>query len=96
MPLLALSDHWRVAHDGRLQWIVEQRRGRRWRGRRFHVERDALLRSIAEMYGPIDPATVATIQAWPARYADAKFNQTHPDRAAACHEPVIWLFDIIE
>jgi hypothetical protein len=30
----------RVAHDGRLQWIVEQRRGQRWRGRRFHVERD--------------------------------------------------------
>ena len=83
MPLLPLSDRWRVAHDGRLQWIVEQRRGRRWRGRRFHVERDALLRSIAEMCGPVEPAAVATIRAWPARYAAAVFNQAQPDRVAA-------------
>jgi hypothetical protein len=26
-PLLALSDRWRVAHDGRLQWIVEHAGG---------------------------------------------------------------------
>jgi hypothetical protein len=48
VPLLRLDDRWRVAHDGRLQWVLQHRKGDNWYGRRFHSERDPLLRSVAE------------------------------------------------
>jgi hypothetical protein len=68
---MTLNARWRVAHDARLQWILQYRYGKAataWRGRRFHVERDPLLRTIRELCGPVDPAAVGMIKAWPARY----------------------------
>ena len=73
-PILELNDGWRVAHDGALQWILQRssvKRGttiRRWQGRRFHAERDSLLRSIAELCGAVDPSAVETIKGWQPRY----------------------------
>ncbi len=71
--LLQLNDGWRLAHDGHLQWILQRRNSRpekpaTWTGRRFHVERDALLRSIAELCGAVDPQAVETIRGWPDCY----------------------------
>jgi hypothetical protein len=71
--LLQLNIGWRLAHDGSLQWILQRRMSKlgkpaKWGGRRFHVERDPLLRSIAELCGPVDARTVETIRAWPPRY----------------------------
>jgi hypothetical protein len=73
-PILQLNDGWRIAHDGALQWVIQRssvtrRTGaRRWQGRRFHVERDPLLRSIRELCDPLDQSAVETIKGWPARY----------------------------
>ena len=71
--LLQLNEGWRLAHDGSLQWILQQRMSKlgkpaKWGGRRFHVERDPLLRPIAELCGPVDASAVETIRAWPPRY----------------------------
>ena len=71
VPVLKLNDRWRLAHDGRLQWILQYRYGKAataWRGRRFHVERDSLLRSIAELCGLVDQAAIETIKGWSPRY----------------------------
>ena len=72
--LLQLNEGWRLAHDGSLQWILLRRMSKRgkpakWGGRRFHVERDPLLRSIAELCGPVDANATETIRAWPPRYS---------------------------
>ena len=45
----------------------------RWGGRRFHVERDPLLRSIAELCGP---GAIETIRAWPPAYCPGFPGQT--------------------
>jgi hypothetical protein len=71
--LLQLNVGWRLAHDGSLQWILLRRMSKlgkpaKWGGRRFHVERDPLLRSIAELCGPVDASAVETIWGWPPRY----------------------------
>ncbi len=71
VPKLQLNDRWRIADDGRLQWILQYRYGEdaaAWRGRRFHVERDALLRSIRELCGAVDPAATAAVAIWPAMH----------------------------
>ena len=39
----------------------------KWGGRRFHVERDPLLRSIRELCGEVDPPAIEAIKGWPAR-----------------------------
>ena len=70
---LQLNDGWLLTHDGSLQWILQRRmstlrKPARWGGRRFHLERDPLLRSIAELCGPVDASAVETIRAWPPRY----------------------------
>ena len=71
--LLQLNDGWRLVHDGSLQWTLQRRHSTprktaKWSGRRFHVERDPLLRSIAELCGPVDASAVETIKGWPPRY----------------------------
>jgi hypothetical protein len=68
-----LNKGWRLAHEGSLQWILLRRMSKlgkpaKWGGRRFHVELDSLLRSIAELCGPVDASVVETIRAWPPRY----------------------------
>jgi len=67
-PALRLNSHWAVSDDGSLQWLLLRRAGRNWHPRRFHVERDALLRTIRELSGAFDPAVVETIRAWPLLY----------------------------
>jgi hypothetical protein len=47
---------------------LQIREGKNWIGRRFHGERDQLLRSIRELCGAVDPATVETIRSWLSRY----------------------------
>jgi hypothetical protein len=71
--ILRLNDGWRLAHDESLQWILQRRMSKpgkpaKWGGRRFHVERDPLLRSIRELCGPVDESAVETIRDWPRRY----------------------------
>ena len=66
--VLGLNARWRIGHDDTLQWILQIREGKGWRGRRFHVERDPLLRSIGELCGEVDLAAVDAIKAWPPRY----------------------------
>lgn len=67
LPILALTGRWRIAHDGRLQWVLQIREGRHWQGHRFHVERDGLARSIREFCDPVDPAVLAVIADRPTR-----------------------------
>jgi hypothetical protein len=71
--LLQLNVGWHLADDGSLQWILQRRMSKlgkaaKWGGRRFHVERDPLLQSIAELCGPVDTSAVETIRAWPPGY----------------------------
>ena len=66
--LLQLNEGWRLAQDSSLQWILQRRMSKfgkpvKWGGRRFHVERDPLLRSIAELCGPVDASADETIRA---------------------------------
>jgi hypothetical protein len=77
--LLQLNEGWRLAHDGSLQWILQRRMSKlgkpaKWGGRRFHVEREPLLRSIAELCGPADGSAVETIRAWPPGYYCPDFS----------------------
>jgi hypothetical protein len=70
---VALNAGWRVRDDGELQWILERRCSKpdkpaMWTGRRYHGERDSLLRSISELCGPVDVGVVETIKGWPDRY----------------------------
>jgi hypothetical protein len=79
--LLQLNEGWRLAHDGSVQWILQRRMSKlgkpaKWGGRRFHVERDPLLRSIAELCGPVDARAVETIRAWPPGYCPGFPGQT--------------------
>ena len=75
-PIVLLNDGWRIAHDGELQWILQQRKGKAsrkssgWRGRSFHRRRDTLERSIRELVGPVDPAILRIIGEWPERYEE--------------------------
>jgi hypothetical protein len=68
-----LNAQWRVRDDGAAQWILELRHSKpgkaeKWSGRRYHVERAALLRSINELCGPVDPSHLSAIAVWPKAY----------------------------
>jgi hypothetical protein len=67
-PVVKLNLHWAVSDGGALQWLLLRRAGDDWHPRRFHVESDALLRSIRERCGTVDAAAIATIRGWPALY----------------------------
>lgn len=68
---MALNARWRVRDDGRLQWHLEYvKPNGKWIGRRFHVERDPLLRSIRELCGEVDQAAIATVEGWPRLYVN--------------------------
>jgi len=67
-PVVKLNSHWAVGDDGALQWFLLRRAGDDWHPRRYHAERNALLRSICELCGAIDAAAVTAIRAWPALY----------------------------
>ena len=75
-PILQLNAQWRIAHDGEVQWILQERKGRAsrkssgWRGRRFSRRRHALERSIREHADSVDPAALKIIAGWPERYDD--------------------------
>ena len=71
--VVRLNANWRVRDDGALQWLLELQHGEpgkaeKWCGRRFHVDRDVLLRSIAELCGPVAPSALAVIIALPKFY----------------------------
>jgi hypothetical protein len=60
--VVPLNAAWRVRADRGVQWLLEHRKpGQPWRGRRSHVDRDSLLRSIREVCGEVDEAAVAII-----------------------------------
>ena len=67
-PVVKLNSHWAVGDDGALQRFLLRRAGLDWHPRRFHVERDALLSSIRELCGSVDPGAVETIGSWPVLY----------------------------
>lgn len=77
-----LNARWRVVDDP-LQWILQVRKGRPtakasgWRDRRFHVQRTALMRSVAELCGPVEPEACRMLAALPA---------THPSPTKARHD----------
>jgi hypothetical protein len=72
-PVLKLNSHWSVGDDGALQWFLLRRAGNDWHPRRFHVERDALLRSVRELSGTVDPASIETVRGWPPLYRPETF-----------------------
>lgn len=64
---IQLNDRWRVSWDD-LQWVLEHCvsvKSGRWQDRRFHQQRDWLLKSIKELCGPVDPEAQAAIQRFP-------------------------------
>jgi hypothetical protein len=79
-----LNANWRVVEcRGRLQWILQYRRGQRngqptWCGRRFHTDRDALLRSVREnaakggsfTVGELCEAGLRSLEALPMRLSE--------------------------
>jgi len=71
--IVTLNGRWRVTNDP-LQWILEVRRGRSrakasgWSGRRFHRQRTALMRSIRELCGEVDPTALAVLEILPERH----------------------------
>ena len=75
-PILQLNDRWRIAHDGEVQWVLQERKGKAsrkssgWRGRSFNRRRHALERSIREHTDSVDPAALAIIAEWPERYSN--------------------------
>jgi hypothetical protein len=78
--VVALNAGWRVRDDGELQWILERRCSKpdkpaMWTGRRYHGERDSLLRSISELCGPVDVGVVETIKGWPDCYPDRRLRR---------------------
>ena len=53
-PFLRLSDNWRLASD-RLQWVVQRREGKQWRGVQFIAStREVLMRCIRELGAAVD------------------------------------------
>lgn len=77
-PIQRLNEDWAVSDDGQLQWLLLRAGGETWRPRRYHVERDALLRSIRELCGPVDAAAVEAIGGWPALYRSGAGNAPIP------------------
>jgi hypothetical protein len=71
-PALRLNSCWAVSDDGSLQWLLLRRAGGNWHPRRFHVERDALLRTIHELCRAVHPVAVNTIRGWPLRYRSGR------------------------
>ena len=75
--LAVLNDRWRVVDEG-LQWILQVRKGRPtakssgWQHRCYHVERPALLRSIRELCGDVDPDALAVLETLPERYIERR------------------------
>jgi len=67
--IVQLNDRWRVNGTDGMQWQLEQRAAQgRWRPKKFHAERDCLLKSIRRMCGEASPAAIARIRLWPAIY----------------------------
>jgi hypothetical protein len=62
-----LSDRTRVIEE-EMQWVVQRRQGRYWRGVSFCVTKDALLRCIREQCSDADISQVLLLPDW------------HPDR----------------
>ncbi|MDH3376196.1 MAG: hypothetical protein OEQ39_04410 [Gammaproteobacteria bacterium] len=75
-PIVAvLNDRWRVIDDP-VQWILEYRAGAvrpgrtGYTGRRFCGSRRALLWSVDELCGEVDPAEYASLMELPERHVD--------------------------
>ena len=49
MTYLHLVDGWRLSEDGRLQWILQRKRGKRWRDRAWCGTRQGLLDYLTTM-----------------------------------------------
>jgi hypothetical protein len=79
---IAINARWRVIYDGQRQWILQSREGRGWRDRRFHVERDPLLRSIHELCWPIDTPGVRAVEALPFRYPRGLNRAAAPEKSS--------------
>mgnify|MGYP003375773489 CR=1 FL=1 len=61
-PILQLNDHWRLAHDGQLQWVLQVRKGQvrakasGFVSKRFYTSRTALMAAVATWCGVISPS----------------------------------------
>ncbi len=60
-----LNSTWRVADDKKHQWVLQQRRGTKWRGRSFCRTRKSLLRCIERYCGIIDAEALARLENLP-------------------------------
>jgi hypothetical protein len=66
-----LNDDWRIIDcKDSIQWLLQVRRGGRWRGRSYCTTREGLRLYIRERAGEVDPAAQAVIAALPARCAN--------------------------
>lgn len=62
-----LNDRWRVSQDD-LQWVLEHCvsvKTQRWQDRRFHQQREWLLKSIRELCGEVDKGALEAIRGFP-------------------------------
>ena len=71
--IVVMNARWRVTDDLR-QWIVEVRKGQQrdkasgWAGRRFHLQRTALIRSVQELCAPLEPEALEALRSLPAQH----------------------------
>ena len=61
-----LSDRWRVvACTAGIQWVLQTRRGKLWRGRSYCRSKVRLLGSVRDYCGAVDPAAMLVLQLLP-------------------------------
>jgi hypothetical protein len=70
--ITVLNPKWRViVCRNALQWILQCRQGKTWRGYWFCRTREALVRGAREHAGPIDGAALVTLLRLPERFPEA-------------------------
>lgn len=66
--LVELNPGWAVGYN-EWHWILLQRTGKTWRGRKFIVERNHLLKCISELVPEARKTALTTIRSWPQYFA---------------------------
>ncbi len=79
LPII-LNDTWRITCDGRLQWIIQRKRGikacprpdgtirKPWESRYYFDVRTHLISCVIEHCGEISPTALAALAKLPERY----------------------------
>ena len=87
-PLLQLNDRWRIAHDGKAQWILQVRKGNPrakasgYASKKFYLRRTPLIAAIDEYCGDVAGHKTWILASWPERYS--MFRETSLCEAMEC------------